>query len=110
MIGDIPHYSTKEVSLTESSIEFESIDVTKTDVVAGVGSTGIYIYLTELTLMLHQDIEGYRLGARTNDTLKVLIFTVSQEYAARIVMPDNTDNPTSSAEKVFDVKRSSRYQ
>lgn len=44
----------KEVPLTESSIEFESIDVAKTDVVAGVGSTAISIYLIEPTLMLHQ--------------------------------------------------------
>ena len=40
-LGFITHIiPPKEVSLTESSIEFESIDVTKTDVVAGVGSTG----------------------------------------------------------------------
>ena len=101
----------KEVSLTESSIEFESIDVAKTDVVAGVGSTGNLYLLnrTNVDAPPENVIEGYRLGARTNDTLKVLISQsgVAQEYAARIVMPDNTDNPTSSAEKVFDVKRSS---
>jgi len=101
----------KEVSLTEASIEFESIDVTKTDRVAGVGSTGNLYLLnrTNIDAPPENVIEGYRLGARANDTLKVLISQsgVSQEYAARIVMPDNTDNPTSSAEKVFDVKRSS---
>ena len=101
----------KEVPLTESSIEFESIDVAKTDVVAGVGSTGNLYLLnrTNIDAPPENVIEGYRLGARTNDTLKVLISQsgVSQEYAARIVMPDNTDNPTNSAEKVFDVKRSS---
>ena len=101
----------KEVSLTESSIEFESIDVTKTDVVAGVGSTGNLYLLnrTNIDAPPENVIEGYRLGARENDTLKVLISQsgVAQEYAARIVMPDNTNNPTSSAEKVFDVKRSS---
>ena len=101
----------KEVSLTESSVEFESIDVIKTDVVAGVGSTG-NLYLLNRTNVddpPENVIEGFRLGARENDTLKVLISQsgVSQEYAARIVMPDNTDNPTSSAEKVFNVKRSS---
>ena len=101
----------KEVSLTESSIEFESIDVTKTDVVAGVGSTGNLYLLNRSNIDAPPEnvIEGYRLGARTNDSLKVLISQsgVAQEYAARIVMPDNTDNPTSSAEKVFDVKRNS---
>ena len=101
----------KEVSLSESSIEFESIDVTKTDVVAGVGSTGNLYLLnrTNIDAPPENVIEGYRLGARENDSLKVIISQsgVAQEYAARIVMPDNTDNPTSSAEKVFDVKRSS---
>ena len=101
----------KEVSLAESSIEFESIDVTKTDVVAGVGSTGNLYLLnrTNIDAPPENVIEGYRLGARENDSLKVIISQsgVAQEYAARIVMPDNTDNPTSSAEKVFDVKRSS---
>ena len=101
----------KEISLTESSIEFESIDVIKTDRVAGVGSTGNLYLLnrTNIDAPPENVIEGYRLGARTNDSLKVLISQsgVVTEYAARIVMPDNTDNPTSSAEKVFDVKRNS---
>jgi len=100
----------KEVSLSETAIEFNSIDVTKTDVVAGVGSTGNLYLLdkTNIDAPPENVIEGYRLGARENDTLKVLISQsgVSEEYSARIVMPDNTDNPTSSAEKVFDVKRS----
>ena len=101
----------KEVSLSESSIEFQSIDILKTDVVAGVGSTG-NLYLLDKTNIADPPenvIEGYRFGARENDTLKVLISQsgVVQEYSARIVMPDNTDNPTDSAEKIFDVKRSS---
>ena len=100
----------KEVSLSESSIEFQSIDIVKTDVVAGIGSTG-NLYLLDKTNIADPPenvIEGYRFGARQNDTLKVLISQsgVVQEYSARIVMPDNTDNPTDSAEKVFDVKRS----
>ena len=65
----------KEVPLTESSIEFESIDVTKTDVVAGVGSTGNLYLLSKTNVddAPENVIEGYRLGARTNDQLKVLI-------------------------------------
>ena len=101
----------KEVSLSESSIEFESIDIIKTDSVAGVGSTGNLYLLdrTNIDAPPENVIEGYRLGARKNDALKVLISQsgVSQEYSARIVMPDNTDNPTNSAEKVFNVKRNS---
>ena len=100
----------KRVSLTETSIEFDSIDVTNTDAVAGVGSTGNLYLLgkTNVDAPPENVIEGYRIGARENDTLKVLISqsgTVS-EYSARIVMPDNTDNPTISGEKSFKVRRS----
>jgi len=101
----------KEVSLAESSIEFQSIDIVKTDRVAGIGSTGNLYLLDKTNIAAPPEnvIEGYRFGARENDTLKVLISQsgVVQEYSARIVMPDNTDNPIDSAEKVFDVKRSS---
>ena len=100
----------KEVSLTETSIEFESIDVTKTDVVAGVGSTGnLYLYgQTNIDSPPENVLEGYRVGARENDTLRVFISQsgTATEYNARIVMPDNTNNPIYSAEKVSDVKRS----
>ena len=100
----------KRVPLAETSIEFDSIDVTKTDAVAGVGSTGNLYLLgkTNVDAPPENVIEGYRIGARENDTLKVLISqsgTVN-EYSARIVMPDNTDNPTISGEKSFKVRRS----
>ena len=111
-LGFITHIiPPKEVPLTESSIEFESIDVTKTDVVAGVGSTGNLYLLSKTNVddAPENVIEGYRLGARTNDQLKVLISSsgVAQEYKARIVMPDGTDSPDVSSEKVASVKRSS---
>ena len=100
----------KRVPLAETSIEFDSIDVAKTDVVAGVGKTGNLYLLgkTNVDSPPENVIEGYRLGARENDALKVLISqsgTVN-EYSARIVMPDNTDNPTISGEKSFKVNRS----
>ena len=110
-IGYITHLiPPKEVSLTESSIEFDAIDVLKTDSVAGVGSTG-HLYLLDRTnaaLPPENVIEGYRFGARTNDELKVLITQsgVTTEYSARIVMPDNTSAPSKSAEKEYTVKRS----
>ena len=110
-IGYITHIiPPKEVPLTESSIEFNSIDVTKTDVVAGVGSTGnLYLLIqTNAGAPPENVIEGYRIGARTNDQLRVLISQagIVTEYSARIVMPDNTENPVSSGEKSFSVKRS----
>ena len=100
----------KRVPLAETSIEFDSIDVAKTDVVAGVGKTGNLYLLgkTNVDAPPENVIEGYRLGARENDTLGVLISQSGtvQEYSARIVMPDNTDNPTISGEKSSKVNRS----
>jgi len=100
----------KQVPLTENSIEFGSIDVTQTDRVAGVGSTGnLYLYnQTNIDTPPENVLEGFRVGARDNDQLRLLLTQagIVTEYTARIVMPDGTDNPTLSAEKSFDVKRS----
>jgi hypothetical protein len=100
----------KEVSLAESSIEFGSIDVTNTDRVAGVGSTGnLYLYeQTNAGVPPENVLEGFRVGAKDNDQLQVLISQAGDvtEYSARIVMPDNTTNPVYSAEKIFNVNRS----
>ena len=100
----------KEVSLTESSIEFDAIDVLKTDSAVGVGSTGNLYLLdrTNVDLPPENVIEGYRFGARTNDQLNVLITQsgVTTEYSSRIVMPDNTAAPNKSSEKSYTVRRS----
>ena len=111
-IGYVTHIlPPKEVPLTESSIEYDAIDVTKTDSAVGVGSTGNLYLLnrTNVDLPPENVIQGYRIGARTNDQLNVLITQagVATEYSARIVMPDNTTAPTKSGEKVFTVNRSS---
>ena len=94
----------KDLPLTEVSVEVESIDVQKTAV--GVASTGnLYLYgKTNPDNPPQNVIEGYRVGARKNDNLKVLISdagTVS-EKKARIVMAGSQ----SSSEKSFDVARS----
>ncbi len=90
----------KEVPLTEVSTEFESIDVHKTAV--GVGSTGhLYLYgKTNSDVPPENVLEGYRVGARKNDSLKLLIGTT--EYGAKIVMSGSQ----SSSEKTFTVDRS----
>ena len=110
-IGYITHLiPPKEVPLTESSIEFDAIDVLKTDSAVGVGSTG-HLYLlskTNIDTPPENVIQGYRFGARTNDQLNVLITQagVTTEYSARIVMPDGTATPTKSSEKSYTVRRS----
>ena len=93
----------KQLPLSEVSVEVESIDVQKTAV--GVASTGnLYLYgKSNPDTPPENVIEGYRVGARTNDDLKVLISdagTVS-EKKARIVMAGSQ----SSSEKSFDVAR-----
>ena len=94
----------KEIPLTETSIEFEALDVGWT---VGVGSTAhLYLYgQTNLDSPPENVLEGYRVGAKAEDKLNVLISyagTVT-EYSARITMPDSEY----SAEKISNVQRSS---
>jgi hypothetical protein len=93
----------KEFSKIETSIEFNAIDVNAT---VGVASTGhLYLYAqTNPDVPPENVLEGYRIGARENDTLKVLISSggTPVEYSARIVMPGTQV----SSEKEFIVGRS----
>ena len=97
----------KEIPLTETAIEFDAIDVHKTGRVptVGIGSTGnLYLFArTNKDVPPENVIDGFRVGARTNDTLKVLVSSAGSvtEYGARIVMP----NSQSSSEKIFTVNR-----
>ena len=90
----------------EIATEFESIDVNKTGSAVGVGSTNkLYLYgRTNKDVKPDNVVEGYRVGARDNDTLKVLVSSdgTATEYSARIVMP----NSLLSGEKKYDVDRS----
>ena len=93
----------KEFSRTEKTIEFNAIDV---DATVGVASTGhLYLYSqTNPNVPPNNVIEGYRIGARTNDTLNVLISTggTESQFSSRIVMPGSQ----TSSEKSFFVGRS----
>jgi len=98
-IGYITHViPPKEIPLTESSLEFEAIDVSKT---VGVGSTGqLFLYdQTNQDVPPENVLEGYRVGARENDQVKLLIG--SDEYQARVVMSGSQ----TSSEKTFSVER-----
>ena len=103
-LGYITHIiPPKEVPLTESSIEFSAIDVLQT---VGIASTAhLYLYGEKnLSVPPENVIEGYRIGTRVNDTLKVLVASAgaATEYSSRIVMPGSQ----SSSEKSFNVNRS----
>ena len=93
----------KEFSKIETSIEFNAIDVNAT---VGVASTGhLYLYAqTNPDVPPENVIGGYRIGARENDTLKVLISSggTPVEYSAKIVMPGTQV----SSEKEFIVGKS----
>ena len=104
-LGYITHIiPPKELPNDEIFIEFNAIDVATT---VGVGTTNERLYLYNET---NQDVppehilEGYRIGARQNDSLKVLISVggATTEYSSRIVM----HNSQSSSEKSFQVGRS----
>ena len=100
----------KTIPLTESSVEFEAIDVLKTlpsgYSAIGVGSTAnLYLYgKTNEEAKPENVIEGYRFGARKNDGLKILVSSAGTvtEYSSRIVMPGSQD----SSEKIYTVNQS----
>ena len=106
-VGYITHIiPPKELSLDQTTIEFDSIDVTKTIPTIGVGSTGhLYLYnQTNLDVPPENVLEGYRFGAKDDERLNVLVSfggTVTQ-YNARVVMPGSQ----TSSEKIFTVDRS----
>jgi hypothetical protein len=94
----------KEFSRTEKTIEFNAIDVSTT--VVGVASTGhLYLYAqTNPDVPPQNVLEGYRIGAKENDTLNAIISVggTASSYSARIVMPGSQ----TSSEKIFTVNRS----
>ena len=101
----------KQVPLTESSLEFNAIDVAKT---VGLSSTGkLFIYdASNADVPPENVIEGFRIGARVNDNLKLLVPQggVTNEHSARIIMDGVTSTDgvlveESTSEKSFNVKR-----
>tara|TARA_B100001109_G_scaffold79132_1_gene64776 strand:+ start:151 stop:6066 length:5916 start_codon:yes stop_codon:yes gene_type:complete len=117
-VGYLTHIiPPKEIETTTLAVEFDAIDVNKTDSVAGIGSTSrLYLYdQTNQAVKPATVLEGYRVGAQENDQLNVLIpdpvTGVINQKKARIVMP-NTELVTSysgqtSYEKTFQVARTS---
>jgi hypothetical protein len=93
----------QEISNVETPIEFNSIDVAAT-VAITTTSSQLYLYNeTNADRPPSNVLEGYRIGARANDDLRVLISQagVTTEYASRIVMP----NSNVSSEKRFSIGR-----
>ena len=111
-VGYITHIiPPKELETTEGAIEFNAIDVEKT--VVGVASESrLYLYnQTNEDVSPDSVIEGYRIGAKENDKLNVLIPNsdgVAVNRSARIVMPDTELTSTQDTfQKIHKVGRTS---
>ena len=93
----------KEFLKIKKTIEFNAIDV---DATVGVASTGhLYLYAQTNSDVRPQNVlEGYRIGAKENDTLNVLISSggTPVHYSSKIVMSGSQ----TSSEKTFSVNRS----
>ena len=93
-VGYITHViPPKEITTTDTNIEFTAIDVGQTVAQAVGSSTTCHLYLYNEK---NSDdaptnvLEGYRIGAKENDALKCLITQsgVTTSYSARMVMPN----------------------
>ena len=111
-VGYITHIiPPKELETSQGAIEFNAIDVEKT--VVGVASTSrLYLYnQTNEDVPPDHVIEGYRIGAKENDTLNVLIpdsTGTPTNYSARIVMPNTELSTTQDTfQKTHNVGRTS---
>ena len=102
----------KEIETSEITVEFASIDVgLTTSKSAGSASTDrLYLYsFDDLDNPPQTIIDGYHVGAKRNEELKVQIFQneILTTYSSTIMMPYGPYNSTqSSSEKIFNVGRS----
>jgi hypothetical protein len=102
-VGYITHIiPPKEIDPVETSSEFDAIDVSVT---LGVGlNKRLYLYnRNSLDLPPNHILDGYRIGAKTDDKLYLSINQggVVSDYFAKITIPDTSD----SKEKVKYVNR-----
>jgi len=111
-VGYITHIiPPKELETAQGAIEFNAIDVEKT--VVGVASTSrLYLYnQTNEDVAPDHVIEGFRIGAKENDVLNVLIpdsTGTPTNYSARIVMPDTElTSDQNTFQKIHKVGRTS---
>jgi len=92
-LGYISHIiPPKEITTSEITIEFDSIDVTKT---VGVGDNSkLYLYnqINKNNKPINV-IDGYRIGAKQNDQLNLILSSagISTTYSATIVMDGSNE-------------------
>lgn len=100
-VGYITHViPPKEIDTNSTTIDFLSLDVAQTISVANSGR--LYLYnQTNVNQIPDSILRGFRIGAKQNDTLNLLIS--GNEYSAKIVMPNTSQT---SSVKSFTVIRS----
>lgn len=82
----------KQITTTETSVEFDAIDVSKT--VSVGNSSRLYLYgQTNQSIKPNYVIDGYRIGSKLNDTLNVVITQsgISTTYSSSIVMQGTSE-------------------
>lgn len=103
----------REIESNEISVEFSPIDVglTTSKSVGAASTDKLYLYNeTDVNSPPKVIIDGYHVGARSNETLKIQVYRsgISTTYSSTVVMPCGSFNSTQvSSEKVFTVGRSS---
>jgi len=104
-VGYITHIiPPKVLETSEVSVEYLPLDVSNTISIAN--ASRLYFYNeTNESIKPEGVIEGYRIGAKPNDTLNVFINQsgIATEYSANILMPGST---TATSQKEFNVGRS----
>ena len=104
-VGYISHIIPPKLIISDPfNLEFNQIDVAKTVSVAN--TSRLYLYSkTNISNPPEHSIQGYRIGAKTNDEIKVGISLngsgAETEYKARIVMPSTAY----SGEEASSIKR-----
>ena len=97
-VGYITHIIPPQEIITENfNLEYDALDVSKTISSAAGAATTTKLFLngrTNIDEAPNTLVQGYRIGAATNDTINVGISsdnTGTKNYASRIVMPGSTD-------------------
>ena len=108
-VGYITHIiPPKQFETRDLNFEFLSLDVEK---IVSVGNTyRLYLYNeTNQSIPPNNVIEGYRIGARQNDNLNLLVTNsgVTTQYSAKIVMPSTIGSSELASEKSYEVGRTS---
>ena len=105
-VGYITHIiPPKEIENIENDVSWLSLDVAKTISVGNTSKLYLYNYKSSSIKPTHQ-VDGYRIGARTNDNLNltIVVGTAQTTYTSPILMPVPSGTGV-SAKKNYTVTR-----